>query len=225
MRTRYNIYLSFFILITLFAPYSAAGDNLLMIDNFSMEVNRDNTPKGWKLKSWFGGDHNIRLENESGNYYLHMRTSKNSFGIYKEIEFNSREYPILRWRWKVTQLPEGGDVRNKKTDDQAAQVYVVFPRFPAAVNSRQLGYIWENLTPKGMKVQSKKSSNTRYIVLKNREDKLGEWVSERRNVYEDYKDLFGEEPPTVGGVMLMIDSDDTKSSAEGYFDDISLGKE
>ena len=224
MKVRHS-YLSFFVLLALLISTSASGDSPFFEEGFSREANKDGTPKGWKLKSWFGGGQDIRLEHESGNYYLHMASNKNSFGIFKEIELDIKEHPVLRWRWKVTILPKGGEVRNKETDDQAAQVYVVFPRFPAAINSRQVGYIWENLTPKGIKVQIKKSSNTRYIVLKNREDKLGEWVSEKRNVYEDYKELFGEKPPPVGGIMLMIDSDDTKSSAEGYFDDISSGKE
>jgi hypothetical protein len=108
-------------------------------------------------------------------------------------------------------------MRNKKTDDQAAQVYVLFPKFPAAVNTRLVGYIWENLTPKDLHVTSRKSSNTRYVVLQNGTDPLGQWVLEKRNVFQDYRKLFGEEPPQVGGVTLMIDSDDTKSTAESYF--------
>ena len=50
-------------------------------------------------------------------------------------------------------------------------------------------------------------------------------MSEKRNVLQDYRDLFGEEPPKVGGVTLMIDSDDTKSTAESYFDVLRFDKE
>ncbi|MEK7279902.1 MAG: DUF3047 domain-containing protein [Nitrospirota bacterium] len=225
MKGLLNSCLSCIVLLALLISTSASGDSPFFEEGFSNEANKDGTPKGWKLKSWLGSGYDIRLENEAGNYYLHMASDKNSFGIYKEVKFDIKDYPILKWRWKVTILPNGGDVRNKETDDQAAQVYVVFPRFPAAINSRQVGYIWEDLTPGGIKVQSKKTSNTRYIVLKNRKDRLGEWFSEKRNVYEDYKELFGEEPPPVGGIMLMIDSDDTRSRAESYFDDISFGKE
>jgi hypothetical protein len=148
----------------------------------------------------------------------------NSFGLYKEFKFDVREYPILRWRWKATALPREGDVRRKETDDQAAQLYVPFPRFPAIFNTRLVGYIWENETPKGLKVTSQKSSNTRYIVLESGIEKLAQWVDEERNIYEDYKTLFGEEPPLAGGITLMIDSDDTHSHAESFFDDIRIEK-
>jgi hypothetical protein len=194
----------------------------LVVDRFSLNQQVNGIPLGWKIKRW-AGSYQISIERESDqNDVLHLKSQGTSFGLYKEVKVNLKEYPILSWRWKVTQLPMGGDVRSKKTDDQAAQVYVVFPRFPAMVNSRMVGYIWENLTPKGLQVQSQKSSNTRYIVLQSGTSLLGTWQRERRNVYEDYKTLFGEDPPEVGGSTLMIDSDDTESSAEGFFDDIQF---
>jgi hypothetical protein len=125
----------------------------------------------------------------------------------------------------VAKIPAGGDVRKKNTDDQAAQIYVVFPKFPSQINSRMLGYIWDTGAPAGSEVISAKLSTTRYIVLKSGAGELGKWFSEKRNVYEDYKRLFNEEPPKVGSVALMIDSDDTKTSAESFFGDIYFSRE
>ena len=122
-------------------------------------------------------------------------------------------------------MPAGGDVRKKETDDQAAQIYVVFPKFPSQINSRMLGYIWDTSAPVGSSVTSAKLSTTKYIVLKSGKDEIGKWLSEKRNVYEDYKKLFDEEPPKVGSIALMIDSDDTKTSAESFFGDIYFSKE
>ncbi len=185
----------------------------------------DGIPSGWSLKQWFGKSRKIEVIREGGGPVLHLISDKNSFGIYREEKFDIRETPVLRWKWKVTRLPEGGDVREKSKDDQAAQLYVMFPRFPAAINSRMVGYIWDSSTPAGTKVTSRKSSNTRYVVLHSGKEGLGGWVEERRNVYTDYKDLFGEEPPEGGGITLMIDSNDTKSSAESFFSDIRLQQE
>ncbi len=217
--------LSIFILLFLIYPWPSlaqANPNLLVLDQFSLDAQEDGVPLGWKIKRWTGGYKISVIRDIEGNDILHMKSQGNSFGLYKKVQVDLKKFPILSWRWKVSQLPTGGDVRSKKTDDQAAQVYVVFPRFPAVVNSRMVGYIWENLTPKGMEVQSKKSSNTRYIVLENGDQFLGTWKSERRNVYKDYKSLFGEEPSEVGGITLMIDSDDTNSSAESFFDHIQF---
>lgn len=202
---------------------SPSGGRIVVAETFD-GLGPDGFPPGWSLKQWFGGGHDVQIISEGGRSVLRLASRKNSFGIYKKMDFNIKDYPILTWRWKVTRLPEGGDVRDRRTDDQAAQVYVMFPRFPTTINTRLVGYIWENKTPLGLQVTSKKSSNTRYIVLQSGPEKLDQWIEERRNVDEDYRRLFGEVPPQVGGVTLMIDSDDTQSSAESFFDRIQFEK-
>lgn len=206
------------------ATSSEAGPDSLVVDPVSNGLGKDGLPVGWALKQWFGGGHDVRIEKNDEKPVIHLVSTQNSFGIYKNLDLDIHDYPYLSWQWKVTVLPTGGDVRNKKTDDQAAQVYVLFPKFPSAVNTRLVGYIWENLTPKDLHVTSQKSSNTRYVVLRNGTDPLGRWMPEKRNVLQDYRDLFGEEPPQVGGLTLMIDSDDTKSTAESYFDILQFEK-
>lgn len=226
---RSHLALSFLVSLALTAvfmpPSSTAGPNELIVDPVGNGLGKDGLPIGWDLKQWFGGGHDIRIEINDDKPVLRLLSKQNSFGVYKKMDFDIRDYPYLSWRWKVTVLPTGGDVRNKKTDDQAAEVYVLFPKFPAVVNTRLVGYIWENLTPKDLHVTSQKSSNTRYVILRNATDPLDHWVTERRNVLQDYRDLFKEEPPQVGGVTLMIDSDDTKSTAESYFDILRFQKE
>jgi len=217
------------LVILLLAPMVFAADALaieevLIVDPVSAGLGADGLPNGWALKQWFGGGHDVRIEKNDDKPVLHLVSKENSFGVYKNLNFDIHDYPFLSWRWKVTVLPNGGDVRNKNTDDQAAQVYVLFPKFPSAINTRLVGYIWENLTPKDLHVTSQKSSNTRYVVLRNHSDPLGQWQEEKRDVLQDYRDLFGEEPPTVGGITLMIDSDDTRSTAESYFDILRFQK-
>ena len=208
-----------------FMANTSAGPDALIVDPVSAGLGADGIPNGWALKQWFGGGHDIRIEINDQKPVLHLISKQNSFGIYKNFDFDIHDFPYLSWRWKVTVLPTGGDVRNKKTDDQAAQVYVLFPKFPSAINTRLVGYIWENLTPKDLHVTSQKSSNTRYVVLRNHSDPLNTWMEEKRDVLKDYRDLFGGEPPQAGAVMLMIDSDDTKSNAESYFDILRFQKE
>jgi hypothetical protein len=105
-------------------------------------------------------------------------------------------------------------------DDQAGQVYVIFPKFPTMMNSRSMGYIWDSKAPVGLSGTSTAYSKMKYVVLQSGPERLGQWVSETRNVYEDYKKLFQEEPPRVGAVLLYINSQHTKSSAECFYADI-----
>ena len=48
------------------------------------------------------------------------------------------------------------------------------------------------------------------------------WVEERVNVPEDYRRLFGGDPGKPHGIGVLTDGDDTKSTAEGDYDDFRL---
>ena len=52
--------------------------------------------------------HTSILREGNGNDVLHMKSEGTSFGLYKKIQVNLKEFPILTWRWKVEQLPDGG---------------------------------------------------------------------------------------------------------------------
>ena len=49
-----------------------------------------------------------------------------------------------------------------------------------------------------------------------------EWVEESRNIYEDYKAAFGEEPPKINGVAIMSDTDNTKERTVAYYGNIQF---
>ncbi|GMR05217.1 MAG: DUF3047 domain-containing protein [Thermodesulfobacteriota bacterium] len=200
-------------------PAGAAGEVL------KIDIGRPHkgAPAGWYVKQWRGKtEFNVVKDGECTA--IHLESDRSSGALYKEIDFDIRDFPVLHWKWKVEKLPEGADVRFKHKDDQAAQIYVTFPKWPAVVNSRVLGYIWDTTAPEGAFIPSTKLSNTRYVVIRSGPEGLGQWFAEQRNVYEDYKKSFNEEPPMVGKVSVMIDSDDMASTAESYFSGIYFSK-
>ena len=73
----------------------------------------------------------------------------------------------------LSDLPKAGDARRKETDDEAAQLYVTFPRFPSAVRSRVIGYIWDSNGPVGAIFPSQKVSTITYIVVRSGDADLG----------------------------------------------------
>jgi Protein of unknown function (DUF3047) len=136
-----------------------------------------------------------------------------------------RQHPILQWRWKVVTLPKGGDARRKQTDDEAAQIYVAFPRFPSAVRSRLIGYIWDTTAPVGAIFPSQKVGTVTFVVVRSGEADLGKWLTETRNVFDDYKRIYGEAPKEdAGAVSISINSQNTGSRAESYFGEILFRK-
>jgi hypothetical protein len=56
------------------------------------------------------------------------------------------------------------------------------------------------------------------------DEKAGTWVSEERNIREDYRRFFGEEPPRVGAVAVMTDTDDTGDEVTAWYGDITISE-
>jgi hypothetical protein len=154
-----------------------------------------------------------------------MKSDKDSSSISKEIKVDIKQYPILEWKWKVVDLPLRGSARKAETDDEAAQIYVTFPRFPTAVRSRIIGYIWDSTEPVGASFKSAKVGTVHFIVVRSGKGELGRWMTERRNVLEDFKQIYGEAPDeSVGAVTLSINSQNTGARAESYFGSILFKK-
>lgn len=179
-------------------------------------------PPGWELKE-IAGKAKVAVVRMDDAIALHMASEVSSFVMSKPLSFDLPAAPILTWKWKVTGLPKGGDVRKRETDD-AVQVYVVFPRgVVKAVQSHVIGYVWDATAPVGTRLDSPQpcppTCNVKLIVLQSGAERLGQWLTERRNVLEDYRALFGGTPPKVGALLVQVDSDNTKSSAEAFFQD------
>jgi len=208
------------ILFSLSLPVKADND-LLIIDSFSKGVDEKGVPLGWELKEKEGSPI-IKLEKEDDIYALHLISEQSSFGIVKKIDVDIKEYPYLNFRWKVIELPRNGDFRKKETDDQAAQIYVAFGTFQ--LTAKVVGYLWENKAPQLTTGVSPAWSKTRLIVLESGPEKIGKWVCEKRNIYNDYKELFEKEPPEAKLISLYINSQHSKSRAESYFGEIYFSK-
>ena len=192
-----------------------------LIINGKMDGN--GIPNGWELEA-FHDHHDIKLEPlQDGRFGIRLVSEGNSFGLHKSVDVDLKEFPILTWRWKVDRLPPEGDIREKSKDDQAAQLYVIFPAF-VKVMSPTIGYLWDSNAPAGTITDGHAPMTPiKIIVLQSGRQRLGEWVQERRNVFEDYLQLFRKDsPPKVGRVAIWINTQHTKSSAEATFADLQF---
>jgi hypothetical protein len=179
-------------------------------------------PAGWELTE-FAGKASVELIRSEGRIAVRLRSEGTSFALHRDVVVDVRAYPILTWSWKMARLPAGGDVRDSARDDQAAQVYVVFPRWPSPrTSSDVIGYVWDTRAPAGTTLAHPRAPNVRIVVLQSGSERRDTWLREQRNLAEDYRSLFGGQPPRVGKIALMIDSNDTRSEAETLFGDLTF---
>src|SRR5262249_58084555 len=96
------------------------------------------------------GKADVELVRAERGAAIRLRSDGTSFLLYRDVVVDVERAPMLSWSWKAIRLPSRGDVRHGQTDDQAAQLYVVFPRWPATtLNSDVIGYVWDTTAPAG----------------------------------------------------------------------------
>jgi hypothetical protein len=197
---------------------TAVAAEVVVEDWSALAAGSKGIPAGWKGQNWGSPKYDFTIEMVDGRKALHMRSANEGSTISKEIKgkVNLKETPILEWSWKVTALPKDGNSCRKATDDQAAQVFVVWPRFPEAVRSQIIGYVWDTTQPAGTICKSEKTGTVTYVVIRSGAADLGKWFTERRNVAEDFKRIYGADPDAPAALSLAIDSNDTNSTAESF---------
>jgi hypothetical protein len=212
--------------LTVPRPLSAADPATVPVEDWSRQPEgKTGIPDGWKGQTWGSPRYEFRIVSQGGRKALHLKSGNDSSTITKEIKVDVKRHPMLAWSWQVISLPKGGDARKSATDDEAAQLYVTFPRFPSQVRSRVISYIWDSAAPVGAVFKSEKTGLVTYVVVRSGSADLGKWLTESRNVLEDYQKIYGETPgEEVGAISISIDSNDTRSSAESYFGEILFRK-
>jgi hypothetical protein len=214
------------VLVLAAASLAGAQGNTVVIEDWSKQpVGKTGIPNGWQGQNWGSPKYDFVIAADGQARVLHMKSSNEGSTINKELKLDLKPNCTLQWRWKAVTLPKGGDSRKKDTDDQGIQLYVTFPRFPQAVRSRIIGYVWDTTAPVGTIVKSEKAGTVTYVVVKSGTDGLGQWHTESRNVCEDYKKIYSEDlNEPLGAVSVAIDSNDTKSTAESYVGEILFKK-
>jgi hypothetical protein len=217
-----------FLIVGASAVIAPAEPPSVLVEDWSRQpIGAAGVPDGWQRHDWGSPKYDFTVVADGPRKVLRMRSESDNSIISKEVRIAVRQSPILVWRWKVVTLPAKADSRHRETDDQAAQLYVTFPRFPERIRSRLIGYVWDTTAPAGTIVKSPSVSAVTYVVVRSGRADVGRWLTETRNAYDDYRQIYGEEPPEeIRLVSLAIDSNDTRSTAESYVGEIFfLGRE
>jgi len=174
-------------------------------------------PSDWQIKVNHGRPE-VSVCSDSEGPCLHLKSVKASFALERAVDIDPGQMPFLTWRWKVTQLPPGGDFRHASTDDQAAQVLVAFS------DHKVLSYIWDTSAPKGILLNASNIPMVHVfaVVCESGEAAANRWLSENRNVAADYEHAYGKSAPRVKGLRIQINSQHTGSIAESYFGEVAF---
>lgn len=191
---------------------------------------RGNTPTRYRV---------VELE---GAGALEADSAEGGSGISRKIRIDPHVQPVLEWRWRVPQ-PEPGSPPLSVTSSKSpmTRLSLAFHGDPAKLDFddrvklrmaraltvhglpyASLLYVWMAGVPAGTVLPYPHTDRVRIIVVQSGLERVGEWVSLRRNVVEDFRRAFAEEPGDIVGVGLMTDPGDDGSRRRAYYGDITF---
>jgi hypothetical protein len=217
------------------------NDGAFLIDNFREDsvgylpagwYNRDGDIKIKQLDAEGRARYHYKVKESDGNKFLRYEgmeamhinfplTNRHHKNIY---HINVYKTPILSWKWRIFELPQGADVNDKNRNDAAASIYIVwdfghvlFKKVPKTVR-----YVWGTSQPQGTTL-SKFFGNQKIVVVETGHKDLGKWITFQRNIVKDYKQLFGDRPPKFPlAILILSDGDNTHSRVKADYDEIVL---
>ena len=208
---------------------------------FSSSMAGETLPHGWQPLTFSRIERHTdySLVDEDGTVVVKAVSDQSASGLARAISIDPAAYPVIQWRWKVDNVLHKGDISSKAGDDYPARVYISFAFDPdragylerleheAArlikgkdVPYRAISYIWGSNSQAGTMIANSYTDRAMMFVVQGGSGKSRQWLTEERNVYEDYKKAFGEEPTMISGVAIMTDTDNTRESAVAWYGDI-----
>ncbi len=218
---------------------------IIEVGKFSAATVGQGFPDGWKPLAFRKIENHTTYTLVKEDYAIVVKAvaEASASGLTREIKINPKEYPIVQWRWKVTNVLKKGDVRRKEGDDYPARIYITFEYDSSKVRFFEkakydamkllygqypplgaINYIWESKAAVGTMVPNPYTDRVMMFVVETGPSKLNQWVNEERNIFEDFKKAFGQEPPMISGIAIMTDTDNTGESAVAYYGDILFRK-
>ena len=174
-------------------------------------------PSDWQIKVNHGRPE-VSACTDAAGPCLHLKSVKSSFALERNVDVDPAQMPYLGWRWKVAELPRGGDFRHTLTHDQGAQVMVAF------ADRKVISYIWDSTAPKGAEESAGfiPLVHVFAVVCESGAAGLNQWIAENRNLAADYQRAYGGPAPHVKGLRLQINSQHTGTTAESYFGEVAF---
>jgi hypothetical protein len=174
----------------------------------------------WRAQSFEGRtDYALATPEEAGTDHAAIQArcrDATASGLVLEQEHRLAEAPILEWRWRVDATYDGLDETTRSGDDYPARIYVVAERWPS-FRSRAINYVWASTQPAGATWENAFASQFRMVAVRSGQEGLGEWVTERRNVLEDFRRLHDLEPETIDALAIMTDCDNAGQVATAWY--------
>jgi hypothetical protein len=186
------------------------------------EPEEKKTPvKGWWMVSYFAVP--PTRYSKAGKGIIKAESLRSRSSLFKEVGEKEKNFSVLSWRWKISNVVRSAIETRKDRFDAAARVMVVFGRgkvlriLGGEPSGFRIEYIWASHLPKNHVFDHPGEKYCKVFVLESGEGKAGHWVTEKRNLHKDYKSAFGTEPDEVSAIGIQTDTDHSNEMVTAYY--------
>lgn len=206
-------------------------------------VDPNGLPRGWQVLQFpdISSQTQYMVDIEGDRYAIKAVSERSASGIYTEMELEPEMFQQISWEWKIENLLTKGDMTQQSGDDSPVRIIVAFHyqsdraslfkkvkyeltrliygRYPPG---SALVYVWDHQHPVESMFDNAYTDWAKEVVVESGPSKVGQWVTERRNLNEDYRLAFGDDPPPMKFVGIMTDTDDSGERAVAYYRQLYL---
>ncbi len=202
-----------------------------------------NIPEGWTLRKRLMGPTKraqARWTVSDGQPAVMLHSKGALTFLEKQVDIDLQQFPVVSWKWKVENVLEGIDERTLAGDDHPIRLFFVFEtdvskqsiwlrlkRFlyldhfhGHAMGGRLTEYLWSSHLPAGEILPDPGKPWQKLMVVEGGPEKLGQWLSYRRNLRDDFISLYGEEPRRLIFIGILNDTDASGLEAFSYIADL-----
>lgn len=180
-------------------------------------------PEGWSYVLNVGPPEIYRYgESSDGTGTMEIDTHMNAGILARDVSLANDADVTLRWDWQVDTLPSAVSEMGAETHDYLS-VAVLFD------NGQDMSYMWSSTMADGTVFRCPLPDwihRETHLVIRSDPGKLGQWLTEERNIRADYaKYIGGEMPARIVQVWLIANTVFQSGVGTGRVANISIGNE
>jgi len=220
--------------------------NVLGMGLSSSDYNHKELPEGWRLRHWSAATWNgdARWVNDNGKNVVKLHSKNALTFLEKTVDIDISHYPVISWRWKVENDLKSIDENTVAGDDHPIRLFFVFEPdedrqsswfrvkrffYLDRIHGHPFGgrfteYLWSShLLPEDV-IKDPGKPRQKLLVADSGKEKLGQWMSYQRNLYDDFKKLYNEEPRRLVFIGILNDTDHSGQEATSYIADLTFSR-
>jgi Protein of unknown function (DUF3047) len=199
---------------------------------------------GWEEHRFPGKrptEYRVEHEDSAGVQVVKAKANGSASMLRKRMLVEPDKLGTISFAWRAERISVHADIGESDVTDAPLRVVLAFDGDRSRWSTKDtllnelsrvlmgeempyatLIYTWCAQSEKDSVVNNPRTQTVRNLILESGQERKGQWLSYRRNVREDFKRVFGEDPGPLTSLALMTDADNTKSLTEGWYREVRL---